>query len=99
MAHTDKPQMASATLRIPVIAFGFSVSAFCAITYSLCVLFYILFPGSAEKHVLLSFYTPWFEVLNWSGFFLGLLGSIVCGWYIALVFGPIYNFFAAWRRR
>lgn len=98
MTRTDTQHMTSVPLRIPVIALGFSVSAFCAITYSLCVLFYVLFPGSAERHVLLSFYTPWFEVLTWSGFLLGLLGSLVCGWYVALVFGPLYNFFAGWRR-
>jgi ribosome-dependent ATPase len=27
------------------------------------------------------------------GYFLGLLESFVWGWYIALVFGPLYNFF------
>lgn len=94
MARTDTPQATSASLRIPVVPFGLSLSLFCAITFALCVLFYALFPASAEKHVLLSFYAPWFEVMTLTGFLLGVFGSLVCGWYVALVFGPLYNFFA-----
>jgi hypothetical protein len=99
MAHTDPQHTASVSLRIPVIPFGISLSLFCAITFALCVLFYALFPASAEKHVLLSLYTPWFKVMTWPGFLLGVVGSLVCGWYVALIFGPLYNFFASWRRR
>lgn len=98
MARTESQHAASASLRIPVVPFGISLSLFCAITFSLCVLFYVLFPASAEKHVLLSLYTPWFKTMTWPGFLLGLAGSVVCGWYAALVFGPLYNFFAGARR-
>lgn len=94
MARTEAQQATSMSLRIPVIPFGISLSLFCAITFALCVLFYVLFPESADKHVLLSFYTPWFKIMTWQGFLLGLAGSIVCGWYVALVFGPLYNIFA-----
>jgi len=31
--------------------------------------------------------------LSWHTFFLGLFESFVWGWYIAIVFGVIYNFF------
>ena len=26
---------------------------------------------------------------------LGLLWSFICGWYVAVVFAPLFNFFAA----
>jgi hypothetical protein len=31
--------------------------------------------------------------LSWHTFFLGLIESFFWGWYIALVFGTIYDFF------
>jgi hypothetical protein len=34
-------------------------------------------------------------LLSWQTFLLGLAESYAWGWYIALVFGPLYNFFAA----
>jgi hypothetical protein len=47
----------------------------------------------AEDHAMLTLFLPWFELLNWPSFFLGLIESFGYGWYIALVFAPIYNFF------
>ena len=38
---------------------------------------------------------PGFTWLSWPSFLLGLAESFAYGWYIALVFGPLYNFFAA----
>jgi hypothetical protein len=38
---------------------------------------------------------PGFTWLTWPSFFLGLVETFVFGWYVALVFGPLYNFFAA----
>ncbi len=97
MAHTESQQVRvhAAPVTIPVFAFGWSLSVFFAVSYALCILFYVLFPVSAQNHVVLSLFLPWLKVLTWSGFFLGLLASIVCAWYVALVFGPLYNFFAA----
>jgi len=37
---------------------------------------------------------PGFTWINWGGFFLGLVEAFAYGWYVALVFGPLYNFFA-----
>jgi hypothetical protein len=38
---------------------------------------------------------PGFQLLSWSRFFLGLVESLASGWYFALLFGPLYNLFAA----
>lgn len=80
--------------RIPVMALGLSLGLFLAVTFALCVGFDLLFPGQAM-------YQSWFRLLpgftwlSWQSFFLGLAESFAYGWYVALVFAPLYNFFAA----
>lgn len=82
---------------IPVVAFGWSVSCFFAVTYVICILGYLFIPGSFINHAVLTLFLPGFKLLDWPRFFLGLAESFAFGWYVALVFGPIYNFFAARR--
>lgn len=82
-------------LRIPVGALGLSLSLFFAISFVLCVLGYFLLPGLPIAHGALSIVLPGFQLLSWPRFFLGLAESLAWGWYIALLFGPLYNFFAA----
>jgi hypothetical protein len=83
---------------IPVFALGMSLGLFLAISYLLCILFYVLFPDSVINHAVLSLFLPGFRLLSWPSFFLGLAEVFVFGWYIGLVFGPLYNFFALrWR--
>jgi 2TM family of unknown function (DUF5676) len=78
---------------IPVVTFGLSLSAFFVISYLICVLGYLLFPSLSIAHAALSIVLPGFELLSRHSFFLGLVESFVWGWYVALVFGPLYNFF------
>lgn len=82
-----------ATPRIPVFAFGMSLGLFLAVTFSLCVGFDLLFPGQAMYESWLRL-LPGFTWLSWPSFFLGLAESFAYGWYVALVFGPLFNFFA-----
>ncbi len=79
---------------IPVLAFGMGLSLFLAISYLLCVLGYLLFPSLPIEHSALAIFLPGFTLLSWQSFFLGLAESFAWGWYVALVFGPVYNFFA-----
>lgn len=79
---------------LPVLALGLSLSFFFMISYVLCVLGYLLFPSLPIAHSALALVLPGFELLNWPRFILGLLESFAWGWYIALVFGPLYNHFA-----
>ena len=83
--------------RIPVFAFGMSLGLFLAVTYLLCVLFDLWFPGQAMNQAWLRL-LPGFTWLSWPSFFLGLAESFAYGWYVALVFAPLYNFFAARSR-
>ncbi len=80
--------------RIPVIALGLSLGLFLAFTFTLCVGFDLLFPNQAMYESWLRF-LPGFTWLSWPSFFLGLAETFAYGWYVALVFGPLYNFFAA----
>jgi len=76
---------------------GMALSAFLAISYVLCIVGYLVLPGLPVKHEALAIFLPGFELLSWRTFLIGLAESYAWGWYIALVFGSIYNFFA--RRR
>ena len=103
MPDTDVPSTAKprsgtrlpvqATPRIPVIALGMSLGLFLAVTFILCVGFDLLFPEQAMYESWLRL-LPGFTWLSWSSFFLGLAESFGYGWYVALVFGPLYNLFA-----
>lgn len=79
--------------RIPVFAFGMSLGTFLAFTYVLCVGFDLLFPSQAMYQTWLRL-LPGFTWLTWQSFSLGLVESFAYGWYIALVFGPLFNLFA-----
>lgn len=88
------PLSRNVVLRIPIIALGTSLGLFLTLTYVLCVLFDLWFPGQAMNQTWLRL-LPGFTWLTWPSFFLGLIESFAYGWYVALVLGPIYNFFAA----
>lgn len=82
------------TPRIPLVVFGLSLGLFFLITYVLCVGFDLLFPGQAMYQTWLRL-LPGFTWLTWPSFLLGLAESFVYGWYVALIFCPLFNFFAA----
>lgn len=88
------PLPSQATSRVPVIALGLSLGLFLAFTFTLCVGFDLLFSDQAMYESWLRF-LPGFTWLSWPSFFLGLAESFAYGWYVALIFGPLYNFFAA----
>lgn len=84
--------------RLPVLAFGMSLGLFLAITYMLCVGFDLLFPGMAMYETWLRL-LPGFTWLSLPSFFLGLAESFAYGWYVALVFAPLFNVLARrWNR-
>jgi len=79
--------------RIPVVALGMSLGSFFVVTFVLCVLFDLWFPALAMNPIW-SPLLPGFTWISWTSFFLGLVEAFVYGWYIALIFGPLYNIFA-----
>ena len=80
--------------RIPVVALGMSLGSFLALTFVLCVLFDLWFPALAMNSVWVPL-LPGFTWISWASFLLGLIEAFAYGWYVALVFGPLYNFFVA----
>ena len=81
-------------IRLSIVSLGLSLSSFFAITYLLCVL-YGLVLSDVGMHQLLAAMLPGFTWLTWTSFFIGLVWSVFFGWYVAVVFAPLYNFFAA----
>ena len=73
---------------------GLSLSSFFAISFALCVLGYLLFPGLPITHSTLSIFLPGFTLLTWQSFVLGLVEAVAWGWYVAAIFVPLYRFFA-----
>ncbi len=79
---------------VSLTAFGHATSLFLAITFTLCVGFDLVFPQVAmyrNWQALL----PGFTWISWSSFLLGLVESYGYGWYVTLIWVPLYNVFAA----
>lgn len=83
--------------RLSLLAVGHASSVLLAISFILCVGFDLLFPEHAMFKVWRDL-LPGFEWLSWPSFFLGLLESYGYGWYVALIWVPIYNFVVARSR-
>ena len=71
-----------------------SLSAFGAITFTLCILWDPAFPGFAMTRVWEAL-LPGFKGISWGSYFLGLVEVILYAIYTALVFVPTFNFFRA----
>lgn len=84
--------------RISLTAIGHATSLLFAISFSLCVIFDLLFP---EYAMYKSWYKllPGFEWISWKSFFIGLIESYGYGWYFALIWVPLYNVFSAGNRK
>jgi hypothetical protein len=77
-------------------AVGNATSLLLAITFSLCVVFDLLFPEHAMYEAWIKL-LPGFEWLSWNSYLLGLAESYGYGWYFTLIWVPLYNFFASRR--
>ena len=71
---------------------------FLAITFSLCAAFDLLAPRHAMYHTWLGL-LPGLHWLTWESFALGVLESYAYGWFIALIWVPLYNVFLLGRRK
>lgn len=79
--------------QIPIVTLGLSLSVFFAITYLLCLAFILIIPD-------VGLHVPWFQFLpgfslSAPGILIGLVESVAYGWYVGLLFGWLFNFFAA----
>ncbi len=69
-----------------------SLSVFGAITFTLCILWDLAFPGLAMTRVWEAL-LPGFKGISWGSYVLGLVEVILLAVYTALVFVPTFNFF------
>ncbi len=69
---------------------GLSLSAIFALTYALCVIWDLVFPGWAMYRI----WQGLFPGFSWSvaGFLVGLVETIIYSFYAAVVFVPAYNY-------
>jgi hypothetical protein len=89
MAHSVEGPGAT---RIPIIRLGWTLSTFLAISFVLCVVFGFIVPDL--RNLMPPSFFPGFSweqplitALPW------LIGSLAAGWYVALLFGILYNAF------
>lgn len=75
---------------IPIKVLGTSLGLFLTITFAVCVSFDLLFPAHA-MYPAWERYLPGFTWISWPSFILGAVETFAYGWYVALVFGSIYN--------
>lgn len=79
---------------LSLVAVGHATSVVLAVTFALCVGFDLLFPAHAMYQSWQSL-LPGFQWLTWRSFLLGLAEAYGYGWYLALLWVPIYNVVAA----
>lgn len=84
-------------LRLPLVPLGLGLGGFFAISLLACILLGIIVPGGAMHRPWLQFF-PGFEWLTTRSVILGLVWTQVYAWWTALVFGWLFNFFAARTR-
>ena len=73
---------------------GNSLSTLLAISYLLCIGFGLLAPQDMRMHEAWAPLLPGFEWLTWSGFTVGLVETYLYGWYVAVLFVPLYRWFS-----
>jgi hypothetical protein len=84
-------------LRFTLVALGLGL--FLAITFTLCVIWGLLFPHTTFQQRILEAVFPWFTWLSWGSYFVGLVESFLYGVYAAAVFVPLYNGLTRWTSK
>jgi len=78
--------------KISLFAFGNATSLFFLMSFIICVAFDLILPEQAMYTVWLKL-LPGFTWISWRSFLLGAIESYAYGWYIALIWVPLYNYF------
>jgi hypothetical protein len=82
-------------MRLRIKPIGWALGLLLAITFVLDVIGGLLFPNFWTMYKAWELVLPGFTWLNWGTFIYGVIASFVAGWYIAIVFGLLYNYFVA----
>lgn len=73
---------------------AWTLSIFLTLIYTLDVIAGLLFPNWYVMQRIWELVLPGFTYISWGSFFVGLVESFVFGILSALLFVPIYNYFA-----
>ena len=88
-AHNDRICAA----RIPIQALAWSLGLTFAIAFTICVVFDFILPSQSMT----SFWNPLLpgvDGIDLGSYALGVVETLLYGWFVALIFGPAFNFFA-----
>ena len=81
-------------VRLRIVPLGNTLSLLLAISYLLCVGFGLLAPEQMRMYDAWAPLLPGFEWLTWTAFFICLVEAYLYGWYIAVLFVPLYRLFS-----
>ncbi len=73
---------------------AWTLSIFLTLVYTLDVLAGLLFPNWYVMQRIWELVLPGFTYISWGAFFIGLVETFVGGILTAVLFVPVYNFFA-----
>lgn len=76
-----------------LIPTGHALSAFLSLSFTLCIAWGLVMPPSLHMHGAWELLLPGFKFVSLQSFLLGLTESYLYGWYIALIFIPLYRMF------
>ncbi len=82
------------TLRFTPTALALGL--FLVVTFTLCVIWGLLFPHTSFQQALLGAVFPGFAWLSWTSFLVGLAESFLYGIFIAAIFVPLYGGLNRW---
>lgn len=80
--------------RLRIGPLGNTLSVLLVISYLLCVGFGVLAPEQMRMYESWAPLLPGFEWLTWQGFLIGLVEVYLYGWYLAVLFVPLYRWFS-----
>ena len=81
-------------MRVSIKPIGWALSLLLTFTFVLDVIGGLLFPNFWTMYKFWELALPGFAWLSWGTLLYGVIASFVAGWYIAIVFGLLYNYFA-----
>jgi len=80
-------------MRLTIKPLGFALGWLLAITFVIDVIGGLLFPNWWTMYRAWELVLPGFTWLSFGSFLYGLIVSFLSGWYIAIVFVPLFNYF------
>ena len=85
-------------MRLTIRGTGLALGLFFAVTFSLCILWGVLLPGLHARGVpILEGILPGFTWLTPGSIVLGLVEAFLFGFYVAVIFVPLFNYFERGR--